>query len=103
MEPACPVSKSRHAGAYLDTLCPLTSTSPMQNLLAEGNSGCVPRAPTPIFKRPRAVAATGSDIDHAMSCNRLSGSRCRCHNCWKEVLSRVTAKSLLSCRLQHPH
>jgi hypothetical protein len=35
----------------------------------------------------------GNDIDHAMSCNRLSGSRSRRHDHWKEALSRISARS----------
>jgi hypothetical protein len=34
-----------------------------------------------------------SDIDHAMSCNRLSGSGSRQHDHWKEDLSRTSARA----------
>jgi hypothetical protein len=35
----------------------------------------------------------GSDTEHAMSCNRLSRSRSRWHNDWKEPLSRTSARA----------
>jgi hypothetical protein len=35
----------------------------------------------------------GIDIEHAMSCNRLSESRSRRHDHWKEALSRISARA----------
>ena len=35
----------------------------------------------------------GSDIDHAMTCPKLSGSHSRRHDDWKYALSRVTARA----------
>jgi hypothetical protein len=35
----------------------------------------------------------GSDIDHAIRCNRLSGSRSRWHNHWQEALSHISART----------
>jgi hypothetical protein len=42
----------------------------------------------------------GSDIDHAMSCNRLSGSRSRLHDHWKEALSRIFARTGCNARTE---
>ena len=42
----------------------------------------------------------GSNIDHSMSCNRLSGSRSRRHDFWKEALSRVTVRASCSNRVE---
>ena len=39
----------------------------------------------------------GSDVDHAMSCNRLSGARSRRHDQWKEALCRVTSRAGCDC------
>ena len=42
----------------------------------------------------------GSDIDHAMTCQKLSGSRSRRHDVWKDALSRVTARAGYSNRVE---
>ena len=42
----------------------------------------------------------GSDIDHAMTCPKLSGSHSRRHDDWKDALSRVTARSGYSNRVE---
>ena len=42
----------------------------------------------------------GSDIDHAMTCPKLSGSRSRRHDDWKDALSRVTAGARYSNRVE---
>jgi hypothetical protein len=42
----------------------------------------------------------GSDIDDAMSCNRLSGSRSRRHDHWKDALSRVSTRAGCNARTE---
>ena len=41
-----------------------------------------------------------SDIDHAMTCPKLSGNRSRRHDDWKDALSRVTAHAAYSNRVE---
>jgi hypothetical protein len=76
----------RHAGAYLDTV-PVT---PYLRLFDAdlinccyfrlGATGNNPHVPTITGFCGRHIQ--GSDIDHAMSCNRLSGSRSHRHDLW---------------------
>ena len=41
----------------------------------------------------------GSNIDHAVTCQKLSGSRSRRHDNWKDALSCVTARAGCSNRV----
>ena len=41
-----------------------------------------------------------SNIDHAMTCRKLSGNRSRRHDDWKDALSRVTAHAAYSNRVE---
>jgi hypothetical protein len=87
-----------HAGAYLDTV-PVTPYLCLSDgdfingchfcLVATGTNPHVP--PTTCFCGRHIQ---GSDIGHAMSCNRLSGSRLRRHGHWKEDLSGIRPREL---------
>jgi hypothetical protein len=92
----------RHAGAYLDTV----PVNPYLRL-SDGDfiNGCHFRLGA-TGTNPHVPATTcccGCHIqgrDHAMSCNRLSGSRSRRHDHWKEALSRISARAGCSARTE---
>jgi hypothetical protein len=60
------------------------------------------------WHQPHVPAATcscgrhtqGSEINHANSFNRLSGSRSGWHNHWKEALGRISARGDLNARIE---
>jgi hypothetical protein len=94
----------RHAGAYLDTV----PVNPYLRLsdgdfingchFRLGATGTNPHVPATTCFCGRHIQ--GSDIDHAMSCNRLSGSRSRRHDHWKEALTRISARAGCNARTE---
>jgi hypothetical protein len=98
--------RCRHAGAFLDTV----PVSPHLQLSdADFISGCQFRLGA-TGTNPHIPALTcycgmhiqGSDVDHAMCCNKLSGARSRRHDLWKAALSRLTSRAGVSTRME-PH
>jgi hypothetical protein len=66
-----------------------------------GATGTIPRVPATTCFCGRHIQ--GSDIARAMSCNRLSGSRSRRHDHWKEALSRISAHAGCNARTEPSH
>ena len=94
----------RLAGAYPDTV----PVSPYLHL-SDADFICVGQFRLGATGTNPSIPATscycvqhvqGSDIDHAMTCKKLSGSRSRRHDDWKEALSRVTARAGCSNRVE---
>jgi hypothetical protein len=92
----------RHAGAYLDTV-PVTPYRCLSDgdfinggHFGLGATGTNPHAPAATYSRH----VQGSDIDHVMSCNRLSGGRSRRNDHWKEALSRISARAGCNARTE---
>lgn len=89
--------KCRHSGAFLDTV-PVT---PYLRLADDdfiagchfrlGATGTNPHIPAVTCYCGRHVQ--GNDIDHAMSCYKVSGGKTRRHDHWKAALSRVTHRA----------
>ena len=96
--------RCRHAGAYLDTIpvSPYLRLSDADFISGSqfrlGATGTNPSIPATTCYCGQHVQ--GSDIDHAMTCPKLSGSRSRRHDDWKDALSRVTARAGYSNRVE---
>jgi hypothetical protein len=94
----------RHTGASLDTvpvnpyLCLSDGDFINSCHFRLGATGTNPHVPATTCFYGRHIQ--GSDIDHAMSCNRLSGSRSRQHDHGKGALSRISACSGCSARTE---
>jgi hypothetical protein len=63
-----------------------------------GATGINPHVPATTCSCGRHIQ--GSDIDHTMSCGRLSGSRSSRHDHWKEAVSRISAHAGESARTE---
>ena len=96
--------RCQHAGAYIDTV----PVSPYLHLsdadficggqFRLGTTGTTSSIPATSCYCGQHVQ--GSDIGHAMTCQKLSGSRSRRHDDWKDALSRVTARAGYSNRIE---
>jgi hypothetical protein len=100
----CLILQCWHAGAYLDTVPVTRYLCLSDGDFVNGGDFCLGATGT----NPHITATTcfcdrhiqGKDIDHAMSCNRLSGSRSRRHDHWKEALSRICARAGCNARTE---
>ena len=96
--------RSRHAGAYLVTVpvSPYLHLSDADFICSGrfrlGATGTNPSIPATSWYCAQHVQ--GSDIDHGMTCKKLSGSRSRRPDDWKDALSRVTARARCSNRVE---